>query len=257
MTRLFAMSCGQLNIPAAYLTPGFQPGQRFDTRVGMFLLEHPRGLLLFDTGAAPECVDDLAGWWGSSMAENFPYRVRSEDIIDAQLRALGYRPRDVRHVVLSHLHLDHAGGMKLFPQARFYAQAHELAHAIWPGPPFQNDYILADLLPTRSYDLKALEGDADLFGDGSVRVLATPGHTRGHCSLLLRLPQTGAVLLPGDACLCSQAFAWSSPPGAPLRCPELWQGSLARLRAEIEAGALPLWSHEPVGPAGTAPQCYE
>lgn len=255
--RLFALSCGRLSIPASYLTPGQQPERLIETRVGMFVLEHARGLLLFDTGAAPECVDDLPGWWGAGMAEAFPYQLRAEDIIDEQLRALGYKPGDVRHVVLSHLHLDHAGGMKLFPQARFYVQAHELARALWPGPLFQNDYVLADLLPTRRFEIRALDGDADLFGDGSVRVLATPGHTRGHCSLLLRLPTTGAVLLPGDACLCSHAFAHSLPPGQPLQSPSLWRTSLRRLRAEVEAGALPLWSHEPIEAGGGGPLCFE
>src|SRR5207244_8758170 len=90
---------------------------------------------------------------------------------------------------VSHTHPDHIGNVELFPQAMLLVQKAEYD---WPG---------ANNAPrfTPEHPVTTLEGDKDVFGDGSVTLLSTPGHTPGHQSLLVKLPKTGALVLSGDA----------------------------------------------------------
>jgi glyoxylase-like metal-dependent hydrolase (beta-lactamase superfamily II) len=92
-------------------------------------------------------------------------------------------------MAVSHTHPDHTGNVEMFPQAMLYVQKAEYE---WPGA--NNAPRFAPTHPVTK-----LEGDRDLFGDGSLTIISTPGHTPGHQSLLVRLPKTGAVLLSGDA----------------------------------------------------------
>jgi glyoxylase-like metal-dependent hydrolase (beta-lactamase superfamily II) len=107
----------------------------------------------------------------------------------AALAALGVKPADVRYVAISHVHPDHAGNVDAFPDATVIIQRAEWDYGMaLPQKPFS---------PARKAQL--IEGDKDLFADGSVVLVSTPGHTPGHQSLLVRLPKTGTVLLTGDA----------------------------------------------------------
>ena len=106
----------------------------------------------------------------------------------SQLEQLGVKPSDIKFVAVSHSHPDHIGNVTLFPQSTLLVQKAEYD---WPapvGPRFKPEQ-----------PVNKLEGDHDVFGDGSVTIIATPGHTPGHQSLLVRLPKTGALLLSGDA----------------------------------------------------------
>ena len=107
----------------------------------------------------------------------------------SQLDALGVKPADIKFVAVSHTHPDHVGNVEMFPQAMLYVQKAEYD---WPGanntPRFKPEHPVTKL-----------EGDKDIFGDGSVTIISTPGHTPGHQSLLVKLPKTGALVLSGDA----------------------------------------------------------
>jgi glyoxylase-like metal-dependent hydrolase (beta-lactamase superfamily II) len=104
---------------------------------------------------------------------------------------------DVKYVVISHLHLDHTGYMHAFPKAKFLIMAHELRYAYWPDPDRRAVFIFDDIAPTRNFDWLELDSDLDLFDDGSLHMLKTPGHTPGECSLYVRLPNR-KILLVGD-----------------------------------------------------------
>lgn len=170
--------------------------ENFAMPVPCYLIEHPRGLVLFDTGCSPRMIDDINEYLGA-FASVIRLRFSKELVVDAQIRALGYKPSDVKYVVVSHLHFDHAGGLYLFPQARFLIMANELRYAWWPIPEQRLIMNLNDLMPTRNFNWLEIDGDFDLFGDGAIQMLKTPGHTPGECSLFVRLPNR-KVVLTGD-----------------------------------------------------------
>jgi glyoxylase-like metal-dependent hydrolase (beta-lactamase superfamily II) len=118
------------------------------------------------------------------------------------LQSLGINPGSIRYVLLSHLHWDHTGAVGRFPNAIHLVQRRELEYALVP------DWFAVDAFARSDFDVPGLawhflegsETDAyDLFGDGTVRIILTPGHSVGHQSFLITLPKTGAVLLTIDA----------------------------------------------------------
>jgi len=170
-----------------------------------FLIEHPAaGPVLVDTGLHPSIAIDPKQNFGRAGALINEFRMEPEQALHAQLRARGVDPADVRTIVMTHLHNDHASGVSEFPNATFIVDGREWESAIAPRGTvrgyrtqqfdFGFDWRAVD------YDGPAIDsyatfgGSIDLFGDGSVRLLATPGHTEGHQSLLLRLAGREALL---------------------------------------------------------------
>ena len=163
-----------------------------------FLIEHPRGPVLFDTGLSPRAYDEPAHYFAGR--EHLASGFTPEKRIDRQLATLGLSTTDVRHVVLSHCHSDHAGDLHSFSHATFYVGPGELDWARSPSPsgaPFVrwNEQIE----PALKYDWTVIGTPRfDLFGDGSIVALHTPGHTPGHLSLRVALPSR-TIVLTADA----------------------------------------------------------
>lgn len=164
-----------------------------------FLIEHPKGLVLFDTGIAPEAITDPVAIYGQELADGLGIGGTSDQAVDKQIEALGYKVSDVTHVIASHLHFDHAGGTHLFPEAKHYAGQGELAFAHYPTPIAAFCYRDDQLARIRGFDWREVPGiDLDLFGDGSLVILSMPGHTPGELSLKVRLASR-TFILTGDA----------------------------------------------------------
>ncbi len=223
-----------------------------------FLIEHPRGLILFDTGLVPAAMDDPVSVYGE-LAHLTKIRAEPDQRLDRQIQALGYRLSDVTHVIASHAHFDHAGGLYLFPEAKFYAGRGELRFAMWPDYIGAGFFRRADLEATRSFNWHEIPGvDVDLFGDGSIVVLFTPGHTPGELSLLVRLPGRN-VILTGDTVHLRAAleheihFPVDADTAAAVR-------SLRRLKLLRDSADATVWiTHDPQDWAEHphAPQCFE
>ena len=132
--------------------------------------------------------DDQYLLWDTGHAMTTPNVAPKVSIVD-QIAQLGVKPDDVKAMGVSHTHPDHIGNVEMFPQAVLYVQKAEYN---WPG---------ADNKPRfkPEHPVTLLEGDKDVFGDGSVVILSTPGHTPGHQSLQVTLPKTGEIVLSGDA----------------------------------------------------------
>jgi N-acyl homoserine lactone hydrolase len=167
-----------------------------------FLIEHGRGLVLMDTGLVPAAVDDPKGVYGD-MADELKISLTREQCVDHQIRALGFQLSDVTHVIMSHLHWDHTGGMYLFPHAQFYVMSGELQYAYWPlpaGPVYRRE----DIDPTRGFAWNQIEGpELDFFWDGSIRILHLPGHTPGNASIIVKLANQTIILAADTAHLRS------------------------------------------------------
>jgi glyoxylase-like metal-dependent hydrolase (beta-lactamase superfamily II) len=190
---MYVFDCGTLKNrdPAPYgLTrEQIDPGQT-DMADPCFLITHPRGTLLWETGLNDAEFNRPEG--GGSQHDKVDRSLRS------QLSEIGYKPADITYLAISHIHGDHSGN------------ANDYAGSTWIVQKTERESMFADNLPpnfqalAKNYsalkDAKTIliDGDHDVFGDGTVTLVFTPGHTVGHQSLLVKLPRTGAVFLSGD-----------------------------------------------------------
>jgi N-acyl homoserine lactone hydrolase len=241
--KLIALTGAILTMNESHLMIGGRD-MLIDIPVPCFLIEHEKGLVLFDTGCAPQVALDPQGYWGraTKLFQNIQYT--PDQVVDQQVKLHGYKPSDVKYVVVSHLHLDHSGGMQLFPQAQFLIMQGELPYAYWPDRKARNGFILNDLLPTRGFDWKELAGDTDIFGDGSLMMLKTAGHTPGECSLQLRLKHD-SVVLTGDTIHVRPQLETLAAMDSDYDRAEA-SASIKRLREIRDRGEAKLWiSHAP------------
>jgi glyoxylase-like metal-dependent hydrolase (beta-lactamase superfamily II) len=187
------LRCGALDWPAGDL--GGPDDERVELVVWSFLVRHPSGTVLFDTGMHPDLRADPAGRLGE-LASYFGLRVGPDDDVGSRLAAAQVDPGEVDVVVASHLHWDHCGGNALAPRARVVVQGREWAHAHAVDDP--GGYVPGDF--DTGQDVVLVDGEHDLFGDGRVVCLPTFGHTPGHQSLRVRFTG-GEVVLAADACM--------------------------------------------------------
>ena len=171
--------------------------------ISMWVIDHPKGLVVFDTGNNAAVSDGACkSHWVAGNCDFLKPSQKRDDVIDMQLKKLGYSADKVKAVITSHAHLDHIGNIKLFPKAVHVIQKKELYQAWWPEK-FQREggvFVMADFDgPARDFNYLELEGDYDLFGDGTVTVLSTPGHTLGHQSVKVKLGSGQTLVLSQDA----------------------------------------------------------
>jgi N-acyl homoserine lactone hydrolase len=184
--RLYVIDCGWAHDDdQSRLSPGVNVGVPMDISDNCYLIHHrTAGYLLWDTGIFDRVVALPDGLTIKALGRTW-HRTQT---LAASLAALGVKPADVRYVALSHTHPDHTGNVSEFPDATIIIQKAEWEYGLkLPLKPFSSEQ-----------KTELLEGDKDLFGDGSVTALSTPGHTPGHQSLLVHLERTGYVVLSGD-----------------------------------------------------------
>ncbi len=185
LKRMYVLDCGRLLAKdQSRWTPGVNAGQPRELSNHCYLFQHERGTLLWETGVP----DSVAGQKDGVTSPNGAVVWFRDRTLQSQLESLGVKPDDLTYVAVSHTHGDHVGNAKAFRKPKILIQKleHEAAMKATP-PPFDG-----------GQNVELLAGDRDVFGDGSLTLLATPGHTPGHQSLLVKLPRTGALLLTGD-----------------------------------------------------------
>lgn len=243
--------------PELYLfSSGSLVSEGIEVPVPFFLIRHSKGDVIVDGGNPLAVAHDPQAHWGR-LSKIFEARMTEEQHCVAQLRTLGVAPQSIRHVVQTHLHMDHTGALGHFPEATVLVHTRELEAARHARAPIGAGYIHADYdRPELRWQL--IEGDMDLFGDRTVRLIETPGHSAGHMSLLLELGDTGPVLLSADAADNRAQWDGRMPPRA-LYSREQAVRSLERLRTlERETGALLVFGHDLEHWANLehAPACY-
>jgi N-acyl homoserine lactone hydrolase len=185
--RLYILNCGEgVAGDISRWSPGVNEGKSMDFVDTCYLIKHAQGWFLWDTGIA-----DAVAAIPNGLAPSDPKAVhwRRPKTLVAQLDQLAVKPSDIKAMAVSHSHPDHVGNVELFPTTMLYVQKAEYE---WPGPANAPRF-------KPEHPVTKLEGDRDVFGDGGLTLLSTPGHTPGHQSLLVKLPKTGAVILSGDA----------------------------------------------------------
>jgi N-acyl homoserine lactone hydrolase len=240
--RLYALHCGGDLMDCAAFDP-------FDERAGtkvynpyfMYLITHPRGNVLFDTGAHPQLGTDPEARLGPAAAA-FDARITPQDHIEQRLAMVDMKPSDIDLVIQSHLHFDHAGGLEWLTHAPVLVQREELAFAFYP-PVYQRDiYVRGDF--DHQLEWRPLEGDHDVFGDGRLILFSTPGHTRGHQSLMVRLDSGQTVILLADAAYLLSKMRERAIPGV-VWSPDAMVSSWERIEAlERQHDAMLIATHD-------------
>jgi N-acyl homoserine lactone hydrolase len=224
-----------------------------------FLVEHPTaGLVLVDTGMHPSVADDPKENLGRLNGFLFrSVRMDPDDAVSARLRALGHAPSDVRVVVMTHLHVDHTSAMPELADATFVVERREWDAATARGAA-RRGYVRSHFDPIRDVRLVDFDGpgtdsyatfgrSVDLFGDGSVRLVSTPGHTVGHMSVVLRLAAREA-LLAGDAAYTMQENVTDGALPNPITMADdhLWLRSVREIQLYVRErpNALVIPSHD-------------
>jgi N-acyl homoserine lactone hydrolase len=204
--KLYVFTSQPLDISRAALSSAVSGTDKFMIPVAFFLIKHPNGNVLFDTGDNDKVITDTT-YWGP-MASLLDKGVSADLAIDAQLAKAGVSPSDINYVILGHMHLDHAGNVGKFPKATIVVQRDEIANAFYPKPGTACCYVPGDFAHLRGWGgtnantqpTIELDGDLDLFGDGSVYIHRAVSHTPGSQIALIRLPKTGLIVLTSDLC---------------------------------------------------------
>lgn len=189
--RIYVLDCGQMTIRdmALFSDTGKYDGQSGSVANPCFLIQHPRGMLLWDAGLG----DAYFGHDAPANADGVAIHV--EKPLQQQLKDFGIALTDITYLAFSHFHRDHTGNANLFTSATWILNRAELAWATsTPTPPIVDPTTLSGY---RKAHTLMIQADHDVFGDGLVRILRTPGHTPGHQVLLVKL-KSGPVLLSGD-----------------------------------------------------------
>jgi N-acyl homoserine lactone hydrolase len=196
--KLYMLDCGRsLANDESVWTPGDNVGRNIEFSSTCWLIKHGSEWLLWDTGVPEAALNDPRGW--STLPKLIVYHL--DKSLTAQLAEIGLKPVDIGRVAISHTHGDHMGNVGLFPNSTIVMQQAEYSWIHSPNGP--NDNVnqlmaLARKLLGAPKNLQLIDGDTDVFGDGSVTLVSTPGHTPGHQSLLAHLRTSGFIMLSGD-----------------------------------------------------------
>lgn len=243
------LDCGTIAISDldVFSSSGDYAGQADEFTDTCYLVHHPKGILLWDLG-----VPGLLMEAGPVVQDIFTVSLNAT--ITDQLADLGLTPADVDYVSISHSHFDHIGQVDQVQGATWLVHQAELDAMIPPDgsvPQTSADQI-ALFNAFKNLEREAFTGEKDVFGDGSVVIFETPGHTPGHTSLQLTMPESGPILLTGDLYHRSESRALNRVPRFNVN-EEQTMASMAAFEARAaDLGAKVIIQHEPadIAPLG-------
>jgi N-acyl homoserine lactone hydrolase len=201
--RMYVINCGENHVKdVSRWTPGVNAGKEHVFSNHCYLIRHAQGWMLWDTGNA----DRIAAMPSGLSVAGGAITAYMKKPLAESLKEIGVAPADIKHFAMSHAHGDHSGNANLFTAATLYVQRAEYAAMFGPEPQ-KFGFITANFEKLRANPAMILDGDHDVFGDGTVMIKAAPGHTPGHQVLVVRLPKTGPVMLSGD--MVHLQYSWT------------------------------------------------
>lgn len=210
-----------------------------------FLIETEVGYILYDTGCHPDCMGK-DGRWPEAFQKQVYYCGDKSNWIVTKLKQLGIEPEEIKTIVLSHMHNDHAGCIEYFPNARFIVHRDEFDACIrcYATHRYMDSYIWkdTDAWIRQEHDWKFLEngeGDHELCPGVTVLNLGA-GHARGVLGLMVELEKTGAVIITSDAVYCSDNYDHEQAPGV-IYDTLGWQRSLRRIKYIAKKKKAQVW----------------
>jgi len=191
--RLYALDCGRVDVKnmGIFSDTGEYDGKQGNLAAPCFVVRHPKGTLVWDTGLPDKLAENKKG-----VDLDGGFHISRQVTLAEQLKALDVAPKDVTAVAFSHFHFDHTGNANVFESSTWIINKAELAWAVADPAPFGVD--AGSFSGYKTAKTQMIDGDYDVFGDGSVVILKAPGHTPGHQVLQLKLKKTGVVILSGD-----------------------------------------------------------
>ena len=219
---------------------GLSRSSWWEVPIPAFLIHHPTvGPFLVDTGLHPSVASKPEANLGRLLTNFGRPKLEPGQDLPAQLRSRGIDAKSIRLVVMTHLHIDHASGMAEFPGATFVLTEEEWTAATEDSRPLlqgyrPEHYDYAFDYRTLSYDGERISSYStfgrtfDLFGDGSVRLAFTPGHSAGHQSVICRLSDRDLVIA-GDVIYTMDQLKGASEPARPFDR-HTWRRSLRELQ---------------------------
>jgi glyoxylase-like metal-dependent hydrolase (beta-lactamase superfamily II) len=236
--KLFGCVCGHLDSSGASMGVA---DARVRSPLPFYVIEHPtKGVALFDCGLHEGMLSPDERYRGLLAEQDMLVQFAPEETPKARLEALDIDPDKVRWVVLSHLHFDHAGGLHRFPNATVVVQRRE-----WEAgadAETARRYGLPRMYFQLGHEVKQIDGEHDLFGDGSVTCLPSYGHTPGHQSLRVRSEDSDHILT-ADACyFCDVVRSRTFPAFADAAA---MNSSLDGLLALMEPKTVMVFGHDP------------
>jgi len=234
--RMYVIDCGENHVgDLSRWTPGENVGKPWVFGDHCYLIRHANAWMLWDSGnpdrlaALPNGLTNPQGTITAFMRKP----------LEQSLLELNVRPQDITYFAMSHSHGDHSGNANLFARSNIFMQRAEY-EAVYGPEPQKFGFAAANFEKLKGGKFVLLDGDGDVFGDGSVIILSTPGHTPGHQSLLVRLKHTGPVLLTGD--LVHLRYSWDHDivPGFNFDVKQSHE-SIARMKALVESTGAQVW----------------
>ncbi|WP_099024997.1 N-acyl homoserine lactonase family protein [Mycolicibacterium palauense] len=208
---VYVLDGGTLDVEASTIVPGSDFGTRLLIPVQMFLVKTRMGYILIDAGNDPGCIQDPEKTWGPDLASAVIPHMTDANHPYAQLALLGLDPTDIKMVIYTHLHHDHCGAARLFPEAVHVVQQAEYRWAFYPDRYASRIYLPSDF---GSEDIRWKLAEGDWLILPGIHLFSTPGHTPGHQSVVLwGVPDCGTFIIAGDAVYCKENVRRDLPPG--------------------------------------------
>lgn len=217
--RMFILDAGSFVYEMGMMTFGQNLEEKKLIFTPFFAFDTEEGWILYDTGWPPEAVPLL-------KQLGMEPQITDENSVIGQIKKIGLKPSDISTIILSHMHVDHAGGLKFFPDAKVYVQKDEFAYAFHPNS-FNSTAYLSFAFDNPNIKWNFLEGDTQII-PGLTAMLAN-GHTPGLQGLVVELPQSGFFLLGADSAYLKKNIEEDLPPGSSWN-PILGQYSIKRFK---------------------------
>jgi len=213
--KLYFFECGILKSEKHLFTLNKGAGVPFEVPVPFFLIQYKGKNILFDTGNALEVANNPQEHWGDIVNVYFPEMAESEFVGNQLKNILGISADEIDYVILSHLHLDHAGGVGVFKNATYIVHEKEYEWAFSPECSQKSAYIMRDI--TKDVNWLKINNEFsigfDLFNDSVIKIYPTPGHTPGHISVFINLENSKPMFLTSDSCYTEENLNDNIPPG--------------------------------------------
>ncbi|MEA2878113.1 MAG: N-acyl homoserine lactone hydrolase [Hyphomicrobiales bacterium] len=236
--KMHALSGGRLRMRKSVYLPDADRSEMIEVPVSCFLLRHPQGNLLLDTGCHPSVPENPEARWGPWVKVTAPIMRPGENVITG-LKAIGVTPDDVDVVVCSHLHYDHCGCNAFFKRASVIVHEKEVATA--RAPDAGNKGYIAAEWDFGTFD--EIGGQRDVFGDGKIVLIPLPGHTPGSIGALVQLEKSGTFLLAADTVSLRVTLDTGIIPRN-TQLPAALEKSLAEVRRIEARGATVICGHD-------------